>query len=477
MMTKRLIRRNLMSAAACLCLAGPALAAEPDQAGADKIRQGIEHYLGKKAFDNGTLSITISGDAYELKIDPKAALPIIPRLADITFAPFVYRLKAMDDGRYGVTFDQSVSFSYTLEGPTGPLKNTGTIDRCRSDGVYDPKMLAFATMKAKCEAYHITQTGPEADADITVKGLAIDITGASVSDGKSDTHVVEAIESLVEDINFKDPKMPFNKVVATADNIGATIDLHGFANRPFLDLLALVLNQGDAPPSADAVKAALVSLLPLWDDNRADVKIGAMSVDMPMGTVRLKNVTEGINMSGLTKSAAGTVAFGYEGLELPSIVPDWTKTLIPTQGRIEFGVKDIDADGLARLAIAKYDPSQKPPIPAEAQTDFLNILMATSPHFLINPSSLAANGIDVKFEGDMSMFPTQAGKFTISSNGLDQVQMALTNSDMPNKDKAALGISFVKGLAKSGADGRLVWEVEFDVAQKKLIVNGMPLPH
>jgi len=34
----------------------------------------------------------------------------------------------------------------------------------------------------------------------------------------------------------------------------------------------------------------------------------------------------------------------------------------------------------------------------------------------------------------------------------------------------------VKGMGKAGADGTTVWEVEFDVGSKKVLVNGNPLP-
>lgn len=478
MAARPLTRKHLMLAAAtCLFAASPAFAAEEvNQAGADKLKQAIEHYIGTKPFDSGAVTLSVKDGAYELRIDPKSVFARMPKVIAADISPFTYRLKPMDDGRYGVTFDQNVTFTYGFDGPQGRINATAAMTDCKSDGIYDPSMFAFATMTMHCGNYSVTQNAPDADTEITIKDFGIELTSKATATGRIDVHMVETIGSLIEDVKGKDAKLPM-KLLVTADGIAATMDSRGFVSRPLFDLLALlVAPAGDTPPDQDKVKAALVALLPLWDDTRMEAKIGNMSIDTPVGTFRIKNFTEDVAMSGLTKKAAATIGFGYDGIEMPAIVPAWAQKLTPTKGKIEFGVKDVDVDGLARLAIAKFDPASKPPIPPEAKDEFMKVLLAGAPHFLVNPSTLANGGIDVKFEGDMSLLPTQAGKFTISSAGFEELRLAIANSDMPNKDKTALAITFVKGLAKSGADGRLIWEIEFDSAGPKLIVNGQPMP-
>ena len=475
MAARPLTRKHLMlAAAACLFAASPAFAAEEvNQAGADKLKQAIEHYIGTKPFESGVVTLSVKDGAYELKIDPKSALSHLPAGATLDVSPVAYRLKPTDDGRYAVTSDQGVNFTYGFDGPLGRINAAAAITDCKSDGIYDPAMLAFATLSMHCGNYRITQHGPDGDAEITIKDFGIELSSKAVAAGRNDVHMVETVGTMIEDFNGKDPKVPM-KMLLTADGISASVDYHGLASRPLLDLVALVVGEGSR--DQDKIKAALTGMLPLWDDVGMKAKIDAMSIDTPVGTFRIKNFGEDIALSGLTKKAAGTIGLSYDDIELPAIVPGWTQKLIPTKGRIEFGVKDVDADGLARLAIAKFDPASKPPIPPEAKDDFMKVLLAGAPHFLVNPSSLANGGIDVKFEGDMSLLPTQAGKFTISSAGFEELRLAIANSDMPDKDKAGLAITFAKGLAKSGADGRLIWEIEFDTAGPKLKVNGQPMP-
>lgn len=475
-MTAFALRRwnRMLAAAACLVAASPALAAEAvDQAGADKLKQAIEHYVGTKPFDSGMVSLSVKDGAYELKIDPKQAFSQLPKAITLDFSPFAYRLKPMDDGRYAVTSDQDITFTYGFDVPQGRMNAAAAITECKSDGIYDPAMLAFANLTMHCGNYHVTSHGPDGDAEITIKDFGIQLTSKAVAAGRNDVHMVETVGTMIEDFNGKDPKVPM-KMLLTADGIAATVDYHGLASRPVLDFVALIVADGTS--DQEKIKTALAGLLPLWDDIKLDAKIDSMSVDTPVGTFRAKNFSETLALSGLTKQAAATIGLGYDDLELPAIVPGWAQKLVPTKGRVEFGVKDVDADGLARLAIAKFDAAKTPPIPSDAEQDFLNVLLAGAPHFLINPSSLANGGLDVKFEGDMSLLPKQAGKFTISSSGLDEVSLAIANSDMPDKDKAALAVTFIKGLAKSGADGRLLWEIEFDTTGPSLKVNGQSMP-
>ena len=69
-----------------------------------------------------------------------------------------------------------------------------------------------------------------------------------------------------------------------------------------------------------------------------------------------------------------------------------------------------------------------------------------------------------------------SGHFTFTADGLDKTiallsEMAKTD---PQVQPAVLGVTFLKGLATTGSDGRLVWKV--DMTDAGLTVNGTPLP-
>jgi hypothetical protein len=463
--------------AACLAT-GPALAAEDvNQAGADRIKQAIATYVGSAPFDKGVVTVTPKGDAYELKADFTALLAKFKN-ATVEAPPVIYHLKPMDDGRYAVTFDDSYHFKLAMDVPKGRFDYDVALEGCKSDGVFDPSLRAFAGFVMKCGTYRVAGKAPDQDIVATIKDFSVDFKSERATGGGLNAKVVESVGSFTETVKVQDATLN-GDITISGDGISANISMDDFKYDAMLDLLATIVRHDSAEAlkaDQDAIKAALLKLLPLHAGSKADVEVKNLTVGTPFGSVKLGAFTERFVFSGLTKQASGIFGFSYDGLVLPAIVPDWVQKIAPNQGNIEFGVKDIDADGLARLAIEKFDANRTPPIDDASGPEFLKILMAGAPHFLVNPSSLATSGIDVRFEGDMSMFPTQAGKFTISSHGFDDLQVALSNSDMPDKDKAALAIAFVKGLGKTGPDGRLLWEIEFDVPNKKLIVNGQPMP-
>jgi len=461
-----------------LLLAGRASAAEAvDQAGADRIRQAIESYVGAKPFEDGFFSVVPDGDAYVVKA---SLAKIVAKLrgASVDAPPFVYRLQPMPDGRYGLTSNNSYHLDFSADLPSGPFTQRFELTDCKSDGIFDPAMHAFSSYSVKCGLYHVTGKSRQQDVDLSFKDIAVDVKAKSAGAGRLDIAVTEALGSAVEDARFSDAHFSGRMKLSIGAG-SATISLNAVRYDALLDLVALIVRH-DGPDSLkadrDAIEAAALKALPLHDGMDLQGNFKDATVETPVGTFGLGSFGEHVTLTGLTKQASASIGFVYDGLRLPPSLPDLAKKFIPTHGQLEFAVKDIDADGLSRLAIQKFDPSQEPRIPAEAGPDFLKILTAGAPHFLINPSSLVADDIDLKFEGDMSMLPTQSGKFTLSAGGYDALRPALSKSGLPGADKAALGVAFVRGLAKTGADGRLIWEIDFDTAKRSLTVNGTPLP-
>ena len=466
-----------LAAAACLLALSPAFAAEAvDQAGAQSLKQAIERYIGTKNIDTNTVSVSIKDSAYEVRIDPKSILSHLPKMFSLELSPITYRLKPIDDTRYAFTFNDDIKFTYAFDGPQGRVNAAAVMADCKSDGVYEDGVPGLSAMALRCDSYRVDRHSPDGDSDLTLKDFAIETTSNFSTHAGGFLHIVETASGFVDDLKSKTQNVPNMHV--TAHGLALTIDSDGIRDRLIFDMLAEIGAQDGAngAPDQNKIKGMLADILPLWDNFQTKIKIDDLAFDMSGGTCRIRNISQDLALSGLTNKATATIGLGYDGIELPASVPNWVQKLVPTKGRIEFGVKDVDVDGLARLAIAKFDPASKPPIPPEAKDEFMKLLLAGAPHFLVNPSSLANGGIDVKFEGDMSLLPKQAGKFTVSAAGFEELRLALANSDMPNKDKTALAIAFIKGLAESGADGRLLWKVEFDTAGPKLKVNGQPIP-
>ena len=102
------------------------------------------------------------------------------------------------------------------------------------------------------------------------------------------------------------------------------------------------------------------------------------------------------------------------------------------------------------------------------------------PTFTLAPGYLRNPLIDIAYQGELRVsqnsFPT--GHVVVSADTLDKVMDFIKPFVVlsPGVAKAMLAIGAAKGMAKTGPDGRLVWDIEMTGPPNQLTVNGVPMP-
>ena len=114
----------------------------------------------------------------------------------------------------------------------------------------------------------------------------------------------------------------------------------------------------------------------------------------------------------------------------------------------------------------------------DAEAKIQRVFLSGQPKLILRPGRLKIPTLDLTYEGEASLDKGQpGGKAHITAGSLEKTIALMQElaADSPDIQSAMLGVAFVKGLAKTGADGRLVWDIQVDGAGG-VTVNGTPMP-
>ena len=105
------------------------------------------------------------------------------------------------------------------------------------------------------------------------------------------------------------------------------------------------------------------------------------------------------------------------------------------------------------------------------------MVMQGEPKLVLGPSHLVSKSLKLSFEGSLALsMPQPTGAMTVEAEGFDQSFAALEAAakNDPRIQESLPVLTFIKGLAKTGADGKLSWAVEYG-ADGVATVNGQRL--
>lgn len=471
----RLAFRSTLLAATLL--SAPAFAQGVSADGAKQLQDSLAKTFGSGLFEKGILSITPQGSAYAVKLDLSSTLAQL-KGAGVTasFDPITYLATPNSDGTYAVTSDSPINYNFSGTQGDKPFAMKVAAP-CKSSGVFDPKIATFSTYEATCASMSMEMEDPESNVTASIGQITQKMTGAAGSAGGVDITAIGSATDFVENIVGKTKPLTI-KVAAKSLNSDAKID--NLQLTTVLEFVGMAANSKD-PKELIAkqaeIKQKLTAALPLWNNLSGTSKLNDVTIDTPIGPVKLGSLSYGVGMTGAVKDASYGIDIKYDGLALPQspVIPGWVAPLVPGQGNIDVKFEGVDLEAITKLAIENFDASKDPPIPNELTPQFLALFMAGQPHVALAPSTFTAPAGAVSAEGKMSVMPSQKGKVTISATNLDQIIAAVNAAQVPNKESALMGIALIKGLAKTGADGKAVWDVDFDAATKAVSVNGQVL--
>ena len=160
-----------------------------------------------------------------------------------------------------------------------------------------------------------------------------------------------------------------------------------------------------------------------------------------------------------------------------SQAPAWTAKLTPAS--LDFDLKFAGGGFDQAAQIALDDPSfaASGELSPEAQDKIDAALFGGDPKLTLAPGRLSTPTLDLTFEGEASAVAgAPRGRLIVSADGLDKALALLQDiaGTDPEAEAAILSLTYAKGLAKPGPDGRLMWTITFEGGD--VTVNGSPLP-
>jgi hypothetical protein len=477
----------LATALASLVAAAPAHAAPATPEGAKAIADSFAHYYGRKLIDKGITTIAPDGDHYNVTFAVDSAKLGVP--ADgpqFQFGPVTMQLTQKDDGTYAYTTNQpsiDLTFKAARTAKTGESAKTGEpvefaqhLKNCSGDGVLDLKSMVFLTQAMTCEGTVLTVRSPIEDIDGSMGKLTIQGNAKPGTSEGIDFSMSGDLQDFVETVTVKDPRNPSPPVAIRADRVHQEAAAAGIRNTQLLEALAFFVDHDFAVGQNDqaVAQAKLKAMLPLWQNLKGDIRYDNVSVGTPKGIVKIASANSQVLTTGAVKDTNISQNISFSGLELPDgMVPDWAGPLVPKSATLNFKLTGLDLDSVANKLIEVVGAPKQAMAHDAIRATILALLFGPQPHLSFE-QSLTAPAFDVKGQGETTLAPSQQGKATVSASSLDAVMDAFTKgaASTPNAQQGVMGVAFLKGLAKTGPDGRLTWDIDFDSAAKTVTVNG-----
>jgi hypothetical protein len=482
------MRARWPSAALLLIATGSApFAAPATLEGAQAIEQGYVDYFGKAAVDKGIVSVAPDGEDYVVSWDLQKALDLAgPPSGALRIGRFSYRLTLAGEDAWTATADRFPGLAFDM--PTDKGRMTGALDLTgfRLDAAYDPAQANFlrslVTADSLADKFHVAEPDRDADFDLVETGVSIE-TRAKTSDSGAgvDVAIAQSVKGLGETILAQPPSGQGAPVTATFSigAIGGGATISGLRAREIGDLWKYLVAHGEDADLGSQLKPRLRATLPLWSDLKSDGELHDLTLQMPMAEATLKTLGEKIGLSGLAADGAAEIGVAFDELTFKSpLLPPWADKLSPVSFRFDLSLAGKGLNEAAELALDDPSFDGKGELSPQTQDKIAAVLAAGRPKLTLSPGRLKTPTLDLTFEGEASTETgAPSGHFTFTADGLDKTialmeEIAKTEPDLQS---AALGLIFVKGLATTGADGRLLWKVDVTEAGE-VSVNGAPLP-
>jgi hypothetical protein len=473
---------------ACATLFGArAWAGSATAEGARELEQGYAAYLGRPVVDKGILTVAPDDDAYEVTWDLQRAVELsgLPPGA-VTVGNLTYRLAAGDGGSWTLTGEHFPRIAFNFRSDKGQASGAFDFDGANFGGRYDPRApdflrstLGVSTLQGGLRMEDGDQRGEFA---ITEDGLKLEARAQPAASGSGvDLAVAQAVGHINETItvpSIGDETGPNGMTYAMSGAFGGAT-LSGLRARELGDLWTYVIAHVDRPTKPSDLNDRVRAALPFWNDIRAHADIHDLKVETPDGEARLARLGESLRLTGLTSPGVAEVGVDIEDLEVKSdLAPSWLEQAWPASLRLSLGVSSEGWDEAARIALADPGFGDKADLSPEARARIERALLDGHPRLTLAPGHLKLPWLDLTFSGEAAGGADGlVGHFELSADGLDKAiaLLARIGEAEPRAAGAVLVASYLKGLAKTGDDGRLDWRIDI-AADGSAKVNGEPMP-
>lgn len=476
------LKRSLSGAAALTLYASAAIAGSATDEGARAIEQGYAAYLTPAVLEQGVLSVTPDSDAYVVHWNLQKAIDLadVPKGA-VTIERFEYRLSPAGPGAWSVKADRFPHIAFDVSTDKGRTAGAFAYDNFKLDGLFDPAATPFLRLTSLADALQgemrLAEGREHSSATLEQRTLRIESRARTSDDGQGvDYALAQAIASFSQTVSA--PREPGGAPQPLSYGASAStgeLAIKGLRGAELAALWRYGVAHANVGKTPGDLKPRIASAFPLWRELRANAEINELKVEVPEGTGSMKSFRESFGLTGLVANGAGDFGIEVEDLRVASpFAPSWASSLFPASASLSLQVSSHGWDQIAAIALDDLDMRPDSKLSEEAQAKIQRIFLAGEPKLILRPGRLKIPTVDLAYEGEASLDNGQpGGKLHVSADSLDKTIDLLQDlaTDSPDLQGALLGVTFMKGLAKTGADGRLVWDVDF-AADGSLTVNG-----
>lgn len=467
--------------------------------GAARLTGVLQTYLGAT---KGVVSVTPQGDSYTLKIDPAPLLSQMPGdTAQVTVSPLTYQLTDNGDGSWGVTEDQTLSWSVIA--PKAFEQKGST--RLQSTGTWDESLKGFREQKAVMTDYVIDSVqygpaetlgpdgqpvtpAPDAEPQVisrdhqTTARTEMSLTGTAGKAGGVD----QAMQFTATDLTQRQEimVMPGSApmlVQVSAPGYDGKGTMTGTRSDGMLSLLAWFVahpSEAQIKGAQDGLRDRLAAAMPLWDDMNVEMAIRDMKITSPVGEFGLASASIGVGLSGATSDGRFAEKLVLSGLTVPSgVLPDWAVPILPQEVSLDFAASDFDLAAPAKLLIEGFDLTAEDPLAKLTPDTMLPALLPNGKAALkLAPSQIKGEGYQIDYRGDMAVGPGTApvGAALIEAQGLDKVEAALAAAPPEQAGQPLMMLRMARAMSKPGDGGNAVWDIQMPEGGQ-ITVNGQPM--
>lgn len=477
------MRSRAIAAAAVFSigLAGASQAADVNEQGAKELRNILTHSLSRDLARSGFVTVTPSGDQYQITYDLAKFFDKInsSALSVTGFKPLLLFAQPLAEGKWHLKGDNSLDVS--VHSPTADVSYSVASNSV--DGIFDPALEVMRSLETKSNGIKFSSIGSGRNT-----GHAMDATidsasfSSSVTDGTGAGKVNLQSQGTLQRFNETVTGSGASSVNLSADSIDIKAAATSLPAKELRELVHFFIQHIKAKQLSDSGSEKFAELvrraLPGFGSLNETVTLNNLLVTTAKGKVGVKTVDYSFKMDGLTK--ASNVNFGLRAEHFtpdPGLIPSTYAAFLPETLDVQIGMPNINFEGIVDAAL-KNVATRATPVSGEA---LKRIAFPGGLATLEFPKISATSGVyDVEVSGALKRATqSHAGyslQATILARDFDKTVTAIQDAAKtdPQLNKVSFSLMAAKGFAKTDPDGRLRWDVTMD-ENRTVTVNGQVL--
>ncbi|MGI2031594.1 hypothetical protein ACRQ1B_04290 [Rhizobium panacihumi] len=483
------MRLNLATASVVAIAAAvfqqPVQAADINEQGAKELQGSLTKLMPQKAVEKGVVAVTPQSDKYQILFDLPKLIGVFdnPNFSLKQISPMTLFAKPADGGLWQVEGTNDFAFTSTgkdLEGKDSDF--TYTIAKVAYNGLFDPAISYFRSGDFTSGAGAIKTTAGAEKMDASFSGMNYtlsSVAGASagVVDFRGSGSIADFKQAIVT------PQAPFE---FSAESLDIDAGAAGVNAQKLRDLFIFIADRADKKkleaPEIEELKGHVRAALPFFTSFDEKIDLQKSKVSTAQGDVSAETVSYMMKAAGPLEAMEVGFGFGAKELALADgMVPPIYAPFIPTITDLQLSVPNLNLQAPIDVMLNADYTKEKPLSDAEAAAMGLSVFPGGAYTVNINKSVVTAPSYDLEISGKVTgslMAPDRvAVDATILARDFDKTMAAVQELGQadPQVMQVFLGMTMVKGLAKTDTDGRSRWDVSVD-QNRKVTINGNLLP-